>query len=155
LCRLPRPRNPLAGEGKSRVVGDAPSRPHRLQARRSVIDRRAGTLRTARSDSAAERAQGLRRVRLDGRSAPLAPPRHRLHTDAAMEESRRVTVAIIPVPGLPMLQPGDDLATLLGDAIEAARMGLKTGDAVAVCQKVVSKAEGAVVDLDDVVASDF
>jgi coenzyme F420-0:L-glutamate ligase / coenzyme F420-1:gamma-L-glutamate ligase len=66
-----------------------------------------------------------------------------------------VTVAIIPIPGLPMVRPGDDLALLLGDAIEAARVGLKTGDAVAVCQKVVSKAEGAVVDLDDVVPSDF
>ena len=66
-----------------------------------------------------------------------------------------MTVAIIPVPGLPMLQPGDDLATLLGDAIEAARVGLRARDVVAVCQKVVSKAEGAIVRLDDVVASPF
>lgn len=66
-----------------------------------------------------------------------------------------MTVAVIPVPGLPMIRPGDDLPRLLGDAIEAARVGLKTGDIVAVCQKVVSKAEGAVVRLDDVVASPF
>lgn len=66
-----------------------------------------------------------------------------------------MTVAIIPIPGLPMVRPGDDLAALLGDAIDASRVGLKSGDAVAVCQKVVSKAEGAVVDLDDVVPSDF
>src|SRR5689334_815985 len=66
-----------------------------------------------------------------------------------------MTVAVIPVPGLPMIQPGNDLAILLGDAIERAGVGLKARDVVAVCQKVVSKAEGAVVSLDDVVASPF
>jgi coenzyme F420-0:L-glutamate ligase/coenzyme F420-1:gamma-L-glutamate ligase len=66
-----------------------------------------------------------------------------------------MTVAIIPVPGLPMIRPGDDLAALLGDAIEAARVGLKERDVVAVCQKVVSKAEGALVRLADIVASPF
>lgn len=66
-----------------------------------------------------------------------------------------MTVAIIPIPGLPMIRPGDDLAALLGDAIDAARVGVKGGDVVAICQKVVSKAEGAVVRLADVVASPF
>ena len=66
-----------------------------------------------------------------------------------------MTVAVIPLPDLPMIRPRDDLAALLGDAIEAARVGLKAGDVVAVCQKVVSKAEGAVVDLQDVMASPF
>ena len=66
-----------------------------------------------------------------------------------------MTIAVIPVPGLPMIQPGDDLPRLLGDAIDAARVGLKSGDVIAVCQKVVSKAEGAVVRLDDVVPSPF
>jgi coenzyme F420-0:L-glutamate ligase/coenzyme F420-1:gamma-L-glutamate ligase len=66
-----------------------------------------------------------------------------------------MTIAVIPVPGLPMIRPGDDLPALLADAIEAARVGLKSGDVVAICQKVVSKAEGAVVSLDDVTASPF
>jgi coenzyme F420-0:L-glutamate ligase/coenzyme F420-1:gamma-L-glutamate ligase len=66
-----------------------------------------------------------------------------------------MTIAVIPVPGLPMIRPGDDLPRLLGDAIDGARVGLKSGDVVAVCQKVVSKAEGAVVRLDDVEASPF
>jgi coenzyme F420-0:L-glutamate ligase/coenzyme F420-1:gamma-L-glutamate ligase len=66
-----------------------------------------------------------------------------------------MTVAVIPVPGLPMIQPGDDLPRLLGDAIESARVGLKAGDVVAVCQKVVSKAEGAVIPLAEVHASPF
>jgi coenzyme F420-0:L-glutamate ligase / coenzyme F420-1:gamma-L-glutamate ligase len=66
-----------------------------------------------------------------------------------------MTIAVIPVPGLPMIRPGDDLPALLADAIEAARVGVKSGDVVAICQKVVSKAEGAVVSLDDVTASPF
>jgi coenzyme F420-0:L-glutamate ligase/coenzyme F420-1:gamma-L-glutamate ligase len=66
-----------------------------------------------------------------------------------------MTIAIIPVPGVPMIRPGADLAALLGDAIAAARVGLKDGDVVAVCQKVVSKAEGAVVPLATVEPSAF
>jgi coenzyme F420-0:L-glutamate ligase/coenzyme F420-1:gamma-L-glutamate ligase len=69
--------------------------------------------------------------------------------------ARRATIAVIPVPGLPMIQPGDDLAALVGDAIDAARVGLKAHDVVVVCQKIVSKAEGAVVRLDDVEPSAF
>ncbi len=64
-------------------------------------------------------------------------------------------IAVLPIPGLPMIQPGDDLGALLGDAIDAARVGVKPGDVLAVCQKVVSKAEGAVVALADVVPSSF
>ncbi len=66
-----------------------------------------------------------------------------------------MTVAVIPIPGLPMIEPGDDLPALLGDAIESSRVGLKAHDAVVVCQKVVSKAEGAVVRLDEVEPSAF
>jgi coenzyme F420-0:L-glutamate ligase/coenzyme F420-1:gamma-L-glutamate ligase len=66
-----------------------------------------------------------------------------------------MTVAVIPVPGLPMVQPGDDLAALIGDAIETARVGVKSADVVVVCQKVVSKAEGAVVDLATIEPSAF
>lgn len=64
-----------------------------------------------------------------------------------------MTIAVIPVPGLPLIQPGDDLAALLAAAIDAARAGVKAGDVVVVCQKVVSKAEGAVVRLADVTPS--
>jgi coenzyme F420-0:L-glutamate ligase/coenzyme F420-1:gamma-L-glutamate ligase len=45
------------------------------------------------------------------------------------------------VPGLPEVQPGDDLAKL----IAAAEPGLADGDVVLVTSKIVSKAEGRVV----------
>ena len=66
-----------------------------------------------------------------------------------------MTVAIIPLPDIPLVEPGMSLATLVGDAIVAARVGLKDGDVVAVCQKIVSKAEGALAPLADVQPSAF
>jgi coenzyme F420-0:L-glutamate ligase / coenzyme F420-1:gamma-L-glutamate ligase len=56
---------------------------------------------------------------------------------------------IIPLIGIPEVQPGDDLAALVGDALERAG-GLADGDVLVVAQKVVSKAEGRVEQADDV-----
>ena len=57
------------------------------------------------------------------------------------------TVTITAVPGIPLIEPGDDLAGILVDALRAARIGLRDGDVVVVAQKVVSKAEGRYVEL--------
>ncbi|MBA3787636.1 MAG: coenzyme F420-0:L-glutamate ligase [Actinobacteria bacterium] len=54
--------------------------------------------------------------------------------------------------GVPEIEPGDDLSVRLAEAAERAG-GLEDGDVVVVAQKVVSKAEGRIVRLDDVVAS--
>ena len=56
-------------------------------------------------------------------------------------------VDLIGVEGLPEVQPGDDLAQLI-----AAHASLETGDVLVVAQKVVSKAEGRLLDLNDVTA---
>lgn len=50
---------------------------------------------------------------------------------------------LLPLAGLPEIEPGSDLGALLGDAVERAG-GLEEGDVVVVAQKVVSKAEGRV-----------
>jgi coenzyme F420-0:L-glutamate ligase / coenzyme F420-1:gamma-L-glutamate ligase len=62
-------------------------------------------------------------------------------------------VRVIPLPGIPEVSSGDDLAGLLAEAAERAG-GLEEGDVVVVAQKVVSKAEGRIVLLADVVPSD-
>jgi len=54
-----------------------------------------------------------------------------------------------PLPGLPELREGDDLAALILD-----RVRLQDGDVVVVAQKAVSKVEGRVVRLDDAVPSE-
>jgi coenzyme F420-0:L-glutamate ligase/coenzyme F420-1:gamma-L-glutamate ligase len=66
-----------------------------------------------------------------------------------------MTLAIIPVPDVPMVTHEMALGTLICDAIEAARVGLKAGDVIAVCQKIVSKAEGALAPLANVTPSAF
>lgn len=64
-------------------------------------------------------------------------------------------VEIIALAGLPEVAEGDDLAALIGDALEATPgvLPLQPGDVVVVTQKIVSKAEGAVVDLRTVTPS--
>ena len=60
---------------------------------------------------------------------------------------------VIPLPGIPELEEGDDLAALL---VAAANRGsaLEDGDVVVVAQKAVSKVEGRVVHLDGIEPSD-
>jgi coenzyme F420-0:L-glutamate ligase/coenzyme F420-1:gamma-L-glutamate ligase len=62
-------------------------------------------------------------------------------------------VRVIPLPGVPEVSSGDDLAGLLAAAAERAG-GFEEGDVLVVAQKVVSKAEGRIVRLVDVVPSD-
>jgi coenzyme F420-0:L-glutamate ligase/coenzyme F420-1:gamma-L-glutamate ligase len=58
-------------------------------------------------------------------------------------------VEIVALAGLPEVVPGDDLDAMIGDALEATPgvLPLRPDDVLVVTQKVVSKAEGAVVDL--------
>jgi coenzyme F420-0:L-glutamate ligase/coenzyme F420-1:gamma-L-glutamate ligase len=58
-------------------------------------------------------------------------------------------VRLVGLAGVPLVQPGDDLAALLRDAARRAGVALENGVLV-VCQKVVSKAEGRVVHLREV-----
>ena len=60
---------------------------------------------------------------------------------------------IIGVSGLPEVAEGDDLAALIFEAALGQSTPLEAGDVVVVTQKIVSKAEGAVVDLRDVTPS--
>ncbi len=60
---------------------------------------------------------------------------------------------LFPVPGLPVVRPGDDLAALIGDAMARAGQSLLAGDVIVVAQKIVSKAEGRFVDLAGVTPS--
>jgi len=58
-------------------------------------------------------------------------------------------VEILALAGVPEVRVGDDLGALIGDALEATEQALplRAGDILVVTQKIVSKAEGAVVDL--------
>jgi coenzyme F420-0:L-glutamate ligase/coenzyme F420-1:gamma-L-glutamate ligase len=56
-------------------------------------------------------------------------------------------IELAALPGLPEIRPGDDLGALLADAAQRLDGGLAGDDVLAVAHKVVSKAEGRVVDL--------
>ncbi len=60
------------------------------------------------------------------------------------------TLTCIGVPNLPLVQTGDDLASLIADALVGMGERLQEGDVVVVAQKIVSKAEGRWVHLADI-----
>jgi coenzyme F420-0:L-glutamate ligase / coenzyme F420-1:gamma-L-glutamate ligase len=60
---------------------------------------------------------------------------------------------LFAIPGLPMVQAGDDLPALILAGLQRAGQALQDRDVVVVAQKIVSKAEGRTVDLSDVVPS--
>jgi len=60
-------------------------------------------------------------------------------------------VSLIPIAGLPAIQPGDDLPELV---VERLPEPLQDGDLVVIAQKIVSRAEGRLVRLNDVEPSD-
>ena len=71
---------------------------------------------------------------------PSAPPEPTHPGDALL---------VLPLAQLPEVRPGDDLPSLIGDALAATpgALPLAADDVIVVTQKVVSKAEGARVDL--------
>ena len=60
-----------------------------------------------------------------------------------------MTVSVHPVSGIGAVRPGDDLATMLFDAIRTAALGPEPGDVLVVTHKVVSKAEGRIAPAPD------
>jgi coenzyme F420-0:L-glutamate ligase/coenzyme F420-1:gamma-L-glutamate ligase len=63
------------------------------------------------------------------------------------------SITLMAVPGIPHVHTGDDVAALLLDALGRAGLALQDGDVLAIAQKIVSKAEGRQVRLDDVTPS--
>lgn len=63
-------------------------------------------------------------------------------------------VSFFALPGIPLIEPGDDLAGILANALSESAVGLRDGDVLVVAQKVVSKAEGCYVKLGEVKPSE-
>jgi coenzyme F420-0:L-glutamate ligase/coenzyme F420-1:gamma-L-glutamate ligase len=57
------------------------------------------------------------------------------------------SLEVVPLHGLPLIRAGDDLIELAASALELNNVTLRAGDVLVVAQKIVSKAEGRVVDL--------
>ena len=58
-----------------------------------------------------------------------------------------MALTLTPLPGIPLIQVGDDLASIALDAMRLAGLQFETGDVLVLAQKIVSKAEGRLVEL--------
>ena len=70
-----------------------------------------------------------------------------------MPRSGPAPVTLTAVPGMPLIQPGDDLADVLIGCLRDADIVPRARDVLVIAQKIVSKAEGRYVDLADVTPS--
>ena len=66
------------------------------------------------------------------------------------EPSAVPRVELIGVTGIPEIKAGDELASMILQAMKRQGTPVESGDVIVVTQKIVSKAEGCVVDLKDV-----
>src|SRR5512146_2194149 len=62
-------------------------------------------------------------------------------------------LTLTALPNIPLVQRGDDLAAIILRGLDDAHLELADGDVLVVAQKIVSKAEGRMVRLQDVTAS--
>jgi coenzyme F420-0:L-glutamate ligase/coenzyme F420-1:gamma-L-glutamate ligase len=67
--------------------------------------------------------------------------------NASGAESEPLELRLLGLRGMPEVQPGSDVARLVLDAATASAVDLRDRDIVVVTHKVVSKAEGRLVDL--------
>jgi coenzyme F420-0:L-glutamate ligase/coenzyme F420-1:gamma-L-glutamate ligase len=63
-------------------------------------------------------------------------------------------IEIFPLPGLPEIETGADLARLIAEAASAHGFIARNGDIFVIAQKIVSKAQGRIVRLDGITPSE-
>ncbi|MBN1536062.1 MAG: coenzyme F420-0:L-glutamate ligase [Anaerolineales bacterium] len=62
-------------------------------------------------------------------------------------------LTLTPIPGIPLIQPGDDLSVIILQSLPGAGITLQDGDILVLAQKIVSKADGRMVNLSSVTPS--
>ncbi len=70
-------------------------------------------------------------------------------------ETQRSSVTIFGITGIPEVRPGDRLGALIASAASEQSSPLLQGDILVVTQKIISKAEGRLVELSTITPSDF
>ena len=64
-----------------------------------------------------------------------------------------MTLTLTPLSGIPLIRPGDDLAEIILRSLAMANIDLADGDVLVLAQKIVSKAEGRMVNLSQILPS--
>jgi len=66
-----------------------------------------------------------------------------------------MTLCLTALKGIPLIQPGDSLPEIILDALTSQSLPLEDGDILVIAQKIISKAEGRLVNLQDIQPSDY
>jgi coenzyme F420-0:L-glutamate ligase/coenzyme F420-1:gamma-L-glutamate ligase len=64
-------------------------------------------------------------------------------------------IEVLGIQGMPIVKPGDNLGALISEAARRAGRPVKNGDVVVVTHVVVSVAEGRLINLEEIVPSEF
>lgn len=62
-------------------------------------------------------------------------------------------LVITPIENIPFVQPGDDLAELLLQGLDSAGIALMDGDILVIAQKIISKSENRLINLNSITPS--
>ncbi len=65
-----------------------------------------------------------------------------------------MTLTLTALSEIPLIKPGDDLIKIILDSLSVSKIALQKGDVLVLAQKIVSKVEGRLVNLNDVKPSD-
>jgi coenzyme F420-0:L-glutamate ligase / coenzyme F420-1:gamma-L-glutamate ligase len=65
------------------------------------------------------------------------------------------SIRLIAIRGIPEIRPGDDIAVMISSAIGKLKYKLVDGDVLVVAQKIISKAEGRLVNLESIRPSEL
>lgn len=65
-----------------------------------------------------------------------------------------MALTLFPLSGFPLVNPGDDLTALISNALKNNELSLQSGDILVVAQKIISKSEDRLVNLNAVTPSD-
>jgi coenzyme F420-0:L-glutamate ligase/coenzyme F420-1:gamma-L-glutamate ligase len=61
-----------------------------------------------------------------------------------------MALILTPLPDFPLVKPGDDIAFLIEKSLKNSKLRIKTGDIFVIAQKVISKSENRLVNLNDI-----
>jgi len=65
-----------------------------------------------------------------------------------------MTLTLTPLLKLPLIHPGDNLADIILASLQTSHINLEEGDILVLAQKIVSKAEGRLINLTTVIPTD-
>ncbi len=71
-----------------------------------------------------------------------------------MNTNAAAQLELTALRGIPLIKEGDSIAAAISESLRQDNLALKAGDVLVVAQKIVSKAEGRIVDLADVSPSE-